>query len=435
VATRILRSRDALVLWWRGLSPAASDAWLYLVSAGFAALMGLGSSQSAQWHWGYLSVGPFAVAAIVVMAGSRLSALAQRRWRLLVLSLVFVGVVAVPLGLESQWRPAADRVLAQPEVGVIERSAQWLTHLESPYRTYRNAQGHLVGEVKGVPAFQSFFPYFPLMSVFGLPSAVTHRETGLTDARIVMSVFTCLLMGVALALLRAPPERKIRVAQVLVVLPTGSLFLATGGDDMPILALCLLGLVALQRQRSWTAGLVIGAAAAMKLTAWPFLLVALAVSRDRDGRRSWVQVLAAASAVVLVTVAPYVVSGPRAFVANVFAFPLGLAGVASPAASPLPGHLLTQWFPPLRHVLLPAVFVVGGYLLVRFLRRRWPLDLPAALRTLAVVMTVVICSATATRLGYLIYPLNFWLWAWVFTPGPTSSVEGVVLVEAQRPAG
>jgi hypothetical protein len=31
------------------------------------------------------------------------------------------------------------------------------------------------------------------------------------------------------------------VAQVLLALPTGALFLSTGGDDMPILALMLLG--------------------------------------------------------------------------------------------------------------------------------------------------------------------------------------------------
>jgi uncharacterized membrane protein len=344
----------------------------------------------------------------------------------LLLAVTFVGVVVVPLGIETHIAQA------QPEVRVIERAGQAMLHGQSPYRVYE-VDGHLVHAVKGVPAFQSFFPYGPLMAPFGIFTAVAHREKGLPDARVVMSVFTILMMLLALWMLRAPPGGKIRVAQALTVLPTGSLFLATGGDDMPILALCLLTLVAIQRQRPWVTGVLIGIAAAMKLTAWPFLLVALAVSRDREGRRTWGAVLTAASCVLAATMTPYILTGPRAFVANVFAFPLGLAGVNSPAASPLPGHLLTNAFPPLGHVLLPAVFVVGSIFLVRYLRRHWPLSLPSALRVLATVMTVVICSATATRLGYLIYPIDFLLWAAVLTPQPVGSVDRVALVEVQSP--
>lgn len=427
MTTRLIGFRDALVQWWRLQSPSSSDAWLYAGSAVFALLMGLTSDQPAQWHWGYLAVGPFAVAALIVPFGRRFAEIAQQRWRLAVLVLVFAGVVAVPLAFETQWR------VAQPEVNVIARSGQDLAHGKPLYTTYRNSHGVLVDVIKGEPAYQSFFPYFPLMSIFGLPSAVTGRETGLTDARIFMSIFTLLLMAVALALLRAPVDRKLRTAQILVVLPTGSLFLATGGDDMPILALGLLALVAMQRHRTWTTGFILGVAAAMKLTAWPLALVVMAVSRDQRGRRSWGRIGMALGVVLVSAITPYVVTGPQAFVANVFAFPLGLAGVKSPAASPLPGHLLTTWFPPLRHVLLPVVFLVGGYFLLKFLRERWPIDLPLALRTLGVVMTVVICSATATRLGYLIYPVNFFFWAWVFTPVASPSVERVVLVETQRP--
>ena len=149
----------------------------------------------------------------------------------------------------------------------------------------------------------------------------------------------------------------------------------------------------------------------------------------------FVVAFAAFGFVVVTTVAPFVVTAPRAFIDNVFAFPLGLAGVSSPAASPLPGHLLTSAWSPLRHVLLPAVLLIGGYFLVRHLRERWPIDLSAALTLMALCMTVIICSATATRLGYLIYPLNFVLWAWVFSPGPVPSVSRTALVELQRPGG
>jgi len=43
--------------------------------------------------------------------------------------------------------------------------------------------GHLVNEIPGKPAYESFFPYFPLMSIFGLPTALTHKGKGLTDPR------------------------------------------------------------------------------------------------------------------------------------------------------------------------------------------------------------------------------------------------------------
>ncbi len=390
-----------------------------------AFVMGLVSREAAQWHWGYLAAGPFAIAAILALLGGRSISVVKQRWRLLLIGCTFVGVVAIPLTLEIHWRQA------QPEVAVIGRSGGELGSGQNPYRVVCH-HGHCIRLIKGVPAYESFFPYFPAMAVFGFPSAVTHQETGLSDARIVMSVFTSLLMIFALLLLRAPPERKIRVAQVLVLLPTGSLFLATGGDDMPILALCLLALVALQRNKPWSTGLVLGVAGAMKLTAWPFALAVMAVSRDELGRRSWQRVAAAMGAVLLAVIAPFAVRNPGAFVSNVLAFPLGLAGVQSPAASPLPGHLLTAWWPPLRHVLLPGVFVVGGYFVLRYIRRNWPLDISRGLRILAVVMTVVIASASATRLGYLIYPLNFWLWAWVLD-APRTSSERVLLLEVDRP--
>jgi len=52
---------------------------------------------------------------------------------------------------------------------------------------------------------------------------------------------------------------------------------------MPILALMLLGVAALQRRSINTAGISLGLAAAMKLTAWPCLW-RLLVARDKKDR-------------------------------------------------------------------------------------------------------------------------------------------------------
>ncbi len=394
------------------------DAVLYGLAAAFALGLGWTSKEPAQWHWGFLAAGPYAGAALAA------AWLAHRKWsretlvRVVLLAVVVAGAVAMPLGLEARWRVMDNRKgYAQPEVSVIERAGKSLSEGQDPYKAYVK-DGRLVGEVKGLPAFESFFPYFPLMGVFGLPSAATHRSNGLTDARIVMSLMTLIVSGVALGMLEATRRRKIRVAQILLALPTGALFLATGGDDMPILALSLLGVAALQRRNNVGAGVSLGLAAAMKLTAWPLALGSLLVARRDDGRSTWRVVAAIIAAIIATTVLPFAWRAPHAFVANVFAFPLGLTSVTSPAASALPGHILTTLWPPIGHVLAPVTFLVGGYFVVRYVRRHWPLDLSRMLALLAVVFATMICVASATRVGYLIYPLNFALWARVCRVAP-----------------
>ena len=403
---RLSHVRTSLVNWWTALNGLSSDALLYGLSAVFALVLGWRSDQAAQWQWGYLSFAPYLLVALVAWLLSRRNVRRIISARVTLLALVMLGTVVIPLGLEAHWRHA------QPEVGVIVRSATNVSKGKDPYRTYMH-DGHLVNEIPGLPAYESFFPYFPLMSVFGMPSALTHKGKGLTDPRIVMSLMTLLASALALGLLRASREKKVRIAQVLMALPTGALFLSTGGDDMPILALLLLGVVALQRRSNYLAGVSFGLAAAMKLTAWPMAAGALLVARERDGRPAWKKVGLIIAVIVVVTVTPFVLHAPAAFISNVFAFPLGLAGVVSPAASALPGHILATWWHPFKHILAPVAFVLGGYFVAKYFRRHWPLTLSQLLGVLSVAMLVLICVASATRIGYVIYPLNFALWSWV----------------------
>lgn len=396
---------------WSSLSSLGQDGVLYVGAGLFAWLLGVFSSQPAQWQWGYLSVGPYCVAGLLALVMTWRRPRREFVVRVLLLFVVLLGAVAVPLGLEARWRQLdPGKQFAQPEVSVIERSGAALSKGEDPYRSYLK-NGRVVNEVPGEPAFESFFPYFPLMGVFGLPSAETKKGRGLTDARIVMTLMTLMVSAAALRMLRASRENKLRVAQVLLALPTGALFLSTGGDDMPILALSLLGVVALQRRKTNLAGISLGVAAAMKLTAWPLAAGSLLVARNDRGRPGWWRVLLWIATIVLVTVVPFAWRSPHAFVANVFAFPLGLAGVSSPAASALPGHVLTTWMPFLGHVLTPAALVVGGYFATRYARRVWPLSLSQLLGLMSIAFLILICVASATRVGYVIYPLNFALWA------------------------
>ena len=416
--------------WWVGLNGLESDALLYAASGLFAVVLGWTSGQAAQWHWGYLAFGPYlgaaTVAALLGRRERRVGFSRSTLARLVLLGVVVFGAVVVPLGLEAKWRQA------QPEVSVIQRSAGYLSQGEDPYRAYVH-DGRVIDRLPGRPAYESFFPYFPLMSVFGLPSAVTHKSDGLTDARLVMSLMTLLTAAGALVMLRASRRQKLRITQVLVALPTGALFLATGGDDMPILALSLLGVAALQRRSKYVAGVSLGVAAAMKLTAWPMALGALLVARDRSGRRAWQWIAALVGTIVVVTITPFVIHAPHAFIANVFAFPLGLAGVTSPAASALPGHILTTLWAPMGHILTPVTFLVGGYFVARYLHRHWPISLSQLLGLLSVAFAVVMCVASATRIGYLIYPVNFGLWAVICrepAPAATPANEAQLMSES-----
>jgi glycosyl transferase family 87 len=419
--TRFSFARTRLLTWWGALPGLRSDALLYGLSAVFALGLGMTSRQGAQWQWGYLAAGPYALCALVAYGLCRVKFQRTTVARVALLVLVLFGTVVIPLGLEARWR------VAQPEVGVIQRAGDNLSKDRNLYPSY-DKHGKLYHQLEGLPAFESFFPYFPLMSVFGLPSAETHKTKGLTDPRIAMSLLTLMASALALGLLRATTKKKVRVAQVLLALPTGALFLSTGGDDMPILALTLLGVVALQRRQNNFAGISLGLAAAMKLTAWPMAFGALLVARDTKNRPAWARVAFWVLAIVGVTVIPFVVRAPWAFMSNVFAYPLGLTSVASPAASALPGHILTTLWAPAGHFLAPLTFLIGGYFMAKYLRRHWPLTLPQLLAILSVVFLTMMCVSTATRIGYLIYPLNLAIWSWACTDTVVPERELVQMV-------
>jgi len=398
--------------WWLSLSAASTDAFLYLVSGLFALLIGLVSSEPAQWHWGYISfIGYLFASALLFIA-------AKTKWsnafslRKIVLTALVLGVVVIPLALETHWRQNnGGHGYAQPEVSVIERSANNVVKGTDPY-TVDVKNGKVIHSIRGLPTYASFFPYFPLMTIFGLPDAITHRGFGLTDARIVMSLLTIFVGLLALKLFRAKREQKLRIAQVLLALPTSAIFLATGGDDMPILALMFLSVVALQRKQIYVSALSIGIASAMKLTAWPMALGSLLVLRNKEFKGKWKQFAITCTVIVTATILPFVFKAPHAFFSNVFAFPLGLSGVTSPAASALPGHILATWWHPFRHILPAGALIIGGYLMASYLKKHWPLTLSRMLSLIGTCFLVLMSVSSATRFGYIIYPINFYLWSW-----------------------
>lgn len=425
---RLGRARAAVRAW----GAEERDAVLYAACALFAVGVTRLSGIALYRQWGEMAVGPYVLGAVgsawMARRGRRRSAGARRRgfdppaergghWtspRLAIFLVVLIGATLGPLSLEVLWRtegvPTSTRHV-QPEVEVVEQSGMRVAHGLDPYQ-HINPR-HPPPVPAGQPAYDAFDPYLPLMSVFGLARS-TDAPPRLTDARVAFSLFTVLAVVAALGLCRGPTAPRLLTLQAMTVLPSAALPLATGGDDLPIVALMLLGMVLLQRRRPMAAGLALGVAASMKLTAWPLAAVAVVVARDRAGRRTrrarlWL--VGAVLAVVVPAVLPSVLANVPAFLQNVVRFPLGLAGITSPASTPLLGHLLVVAFPHLHQVITVAAVAVGGGVLLYLLVRRTPQTPSQLVRLLAWALAVAIVLAPATRIGYALYPIDFFVWA------------------------
>lgn len=255
-----------------------------------------------------------------------------------------------------------------------------------------------------------YTPYQPGMTVFGLPYALA-GDHWWTDARIYFALFTAVALGYAASLLDFD-KRLIRALQAATVLPLCALTLATGGDDIPVLALCLLALTLAYRGRIGWAGVAIGAAAAMKLFAWPVLIV-LGIYAFR--RRFWIP----AVSIPLIALVPSILIDSAALVENVIRFPTGHGLVTSPAASPLPGYLIANQLPNGRLIAL-ALLGAAGLAIGIYLLRHKPHQMGTVASVCAIGLLTAIVLMPATRFGYLLYPVAFAFWAPCLRPAPQS---------------
>ena len=190
--------------------------------------------------------------------------------------------------------------------------------------------------------------------------------------------------------------------------------LAVGGTDVPMVAFLCLGFALLWGAQGRTcrpvlAGLALGAAAAMKATAWPAVAVAVALLAVRDGKRAVRAFILTVLAVMAVCIGPFLAQ-PRSLVDNTIKFPLGLASVNSQASSPLPGHVIAETGP-LGHAIVVVALVLAGLTIATWLVVRPPRTVPRAVALLALAMTLMFALGPSTRFGYFIYPatLAFWL--------------------------
>jgi len=364
-------------------------AGVFAVSAIFAAFVAIFSSDSVHQLWGSMAACGYGLATAAVLGW-------RKRGADLALGLAFCGALVLPLA----WMAA--HALEQPEVAVVARSAETLIHQGSPY-----AGAAALATAKDPNAYN---PYLPVMALFGLPRALIGGGA-LTDPRVWFGVVFLIVFW--LALRHGGARDPGRWAVLVAASPVIAFELAVGGTDVPMVAFLCLGFALLwsspgQPCRPVLAGLALGVAAAMKATAWPAVVVAIALLAVRDGRRAVRAFTLTALAVVAVCVGPFLVH-PRALVDNTIKFPLGLASVTSQASSPLPGHVIADTGP-LGHAIVVAALALAGLAVVVSLIVRPPRSVPRAVALLAGAMTLMFVLAPSTRFGYFIYPATLAIW-------------------------
>jgi phosphatidylinositol alpha-1,6-mannosyltransferase len=401
-----------------GLDRRRIGAW-YATFAGYAALLAV-FSRHADQSWGIWASGGYLLAAITAVSyrGSR--------GRDAALLAGAAGALAGPLA----W--LAIRAPATADVQVVARAATLLLAHGSPYL----GPGQL-------SAWRSYDPYLPAMTVFGLLRAA--GLPGVTgDPRLWITLTCVALLTVAFGL-AAPPQvqrvgrrrQALRRAVFAVTTPVLALPLAVGITDPPVLALfcvalaCLAAGPAARGAAPWAAGLralavphrirpsrpagaalAIGIACAMKITAWPALPVIAVMIAARDGRpAAWRFAAASAltAAAVIAAAAPAALAKPSVFLHNTVLYPLGLTRHLTPAASPLPGHLLAATGTA-GHWAAICLLLVAGLAVAAWILLRRPADDRAAAWRLAAGLSVMFILAPATRWGYFAYPLGLLGW-------------------------
>ncbi|MHA6762501.1 glycosyltransferase 87 family protein [Streptacidiphilus sp. PAMC 29251] len=375
----------------------------WLGCAIWAGCFPLVSGLSPQRTWGIAAAIGYALALAAA------AFLPRQRMARVSTALALLGAVAVPLlvMVAEGW--------SQSEVLVVQNSAVQLLHTGSPY----------LPDPQQVIGYN---PYLPAMAFFGLPRALFGDRTLLLrmigDPRIwFLAAFAgCLLCSWRLL---QPPTRTATskathtaaaparpwgtALAALTASPLVALVAVTGGVDLPLIGCCCLALALAGRGHAARAGLVLALACAIKWTAWPALPVAAALLLQLYGPRAALRCSAVTLALGAALVVPFVLVTPGAVVEQVVRFPLGLSGMRTPAASPLPGHLLAELGPGGSTACF-VLLALGGAAVAGWVVLRPPRTVIQAADRLAVGVSVAFLLAPAGRFGYLELPVLLLLW-------------------------
>jgi hypothetical protein len=371
----------------------------------FAFVTAVSSTLEPHRAWGTVAIFGYALATIFCLLQLAVSRLATAGFRLAVAAATWVAVALLPLVIQTAQRSTGRLDRAQEEVLVIEDGGRRLLETGTPYL------GRAAIAARPEPLL-GYLPYQPGMALFGLPRAADPGAHWWSDARVWFAVVTAAALVTALLVLRGlvRSELLVRALQAATVLPLCALTLATGGDDLPVLALCLLALALAGAGRPGWVGVAVGAAAALKLFAWPVLVVLAVWALASGGRPALARFAVGALGIPVLTLLPALLIDREALVENVLRFPFGRGLVTSPAASPLPGHLIATSVPGGR-TIATVLLLAAGAGLAFLLVRRPPHSAASAAAVIAVGLLVGMLLLPATRFGYLLYPVAFGVWA------------------------
>ena len=387
------------------VTPGRGRAFLYAGFAVYAGGVALFSGPGLDHWWGAWAAGGYAVAAAIMLmapGGARATRLA-------------VGVaVAGALVAPALW--LMTREPTPPDVAVVARSGGLLLHHGTPYLPLASLSAG---------GWLAYNPYLPVMALLGLPGAL--GVPGMTWPWLIGATF--LLLYAAFLVTLGPRDGGRRRAALghaafWLSCPVMAFPLTMGITDPPVIALTCLSLALLARslrtpqvrasgRDTVLAAVVLGVACATKYTAWPAFAIVAVMVAARDGVRPAVRFAAGTlmtAAGLVAALAPAALRHPASILQNTVAYPLGLTAAKSPAASPLPGHLLAT-LGPAGHAAALALLAVAGLATVASLAVSPPGTPAAAARRLAIGLTALFLLSPATRFGYFIYPISLYAWA------------------------
>jgi hypothetical protein len=402
-------------------SPAAMHrrwlAGIFAFCASWAILVAVFSNDGVHQLWGRMSAVGYGVALLAVFA------VRHKRMADIAIWAAFLGALVIPLAwMASKGLPYLGG-LYQPEVKVVAESGWSLIHHGTPYQAATTY-------AKDTRVYD-YNPYLPVMALFGVPWALFGNGL-LTDPRVWFGAVFLVVFWYALR--RANAQDPWRWTVLVAATPVIAFELAVGGTDVPMVAFLCLGFAFLWQTATdggarvgliesggepaasgmqaapVLAGIALGIGASMKATAWPALLVAVVLLWVRNGKHAVGRFALAVLAAIVVCVGPFAITRPRTLWSNTIDFPLGLTKVVSPAASPLPGHLIAHAWPHWGHIIVVVLLGLTGVAVALGFVLRPPRTVARAVLLLAGAMSLMFVLAPATRFGYFIYPAALAIW-------------------------
>ena len=328
---------------------------------------------------------------------------------------VFAGALAIPLGFEILWR--FDGVAGshqQPEVVTVEVGGQDLVRGQDPYHTLVRLPHAVKYHAPGEPDYAGFLPYLPAHGGGG------HPERHLAQQRAQRRPHLLLPHHAR----RWPPWRSTCAG------PTAAARSARCRRSSSCRWRRCRWPPEATTSRSWrsscspwcwrsgdrpfASGVVFGIASAMKFTAWPLAALALFAARGRNGERRPLSMLAGMLVVAVPDHLPLRAARPvrphrrrRALPARLERHPVD---GGERAAGPRARERVPLAQP---RACRSSVGLVLAVLLARHLYRHTPQTVSEVCTIAGVVMAALILLAPNPRVGYLLYPINFFVWAYL----------------------